>query len=137
MCVTIKSPTSSIMDLSEKNYQILLCLHSSICKYRLISTKHGHNIYEHKIWNEFDYGSSRPEQLELHVFALELGRTAEFDFVYTLDPTNIIQSATNLVKMYVTIRSWISLIMDLIGPKQLELSALQSEKLPYLTLFTL
>ena len=39
--------------------------------------------------------------------------------------------------MYVTIRSWVSSIMDLIGPKLFELSALQFENLPYLTLFTL
>ena len=31
--------------------------------------------------------------------------------------TNINQSAPNLVKMYVIIRSWISLIMDLIKPE--------------------
>ena len=42
----------------------------------------------------------------------------------------------NLVKMYVTIRSRMSLIMDLIGPELFELSALELENLPYLTLFT-
>ena len=38
------------------------------------------------------------------------------------------QSTPNLVKMYVTIRSWMSLIMDLIGPELLELSALEIRK---------
>ena len=40
-----------------------------------------------------------PEHLDF--FALELGKVAEFDFVYTLASTNINQSAPNLVKMYV------------------------------------
>ena len=47
------------------------------------------------------------------------------------------QSAPNLVKMYVTIRSVMSLIMDVIRPELSELSSLELENLPYLTLFTL
>ena len=43
------------------------------------------------------------EQLEL--FALELGKIAAFDFVYSLASTNITQSAPNLVIMYMSIRS--------------------------------
>ena len=39
------------------------------------------------------------------LFALEFGKIAETDFVYTLASTNINQSAPNSVKMYVTIRS--------------------------------
>ena len=66
--------------------------------------------------------------------ALEFGKIAESDFVYTLASTNIDQSAPNLVNMYITIRSGTSLIVGLIGP---ELSALEFENLPYLTLFTL
>ena len=50
-------------------------------------------------------------------FALEFGKIAESDFVYTLSSTNIDQSAPNLVKMYVTIRSRMSLIMDLSLPE--------------------
>ena len=61
----------------------------------------------------------------------------EFDFGYTLSFTNIDQSAPNWVKMYVIIRSRMSLIIDLIGPELSELSALELENLPYLTLFTL
>ena len=60
-------------------------------------------------------GQIEPEHLEL--FALEFGKNAESDFVYTLASTNINQSAPNLVKMYMTIRSRMSLIMDLIGSK--------------------
>ena len=71
------------------------------------------------------------------LFALEFGKIPESDFVYTLASTNIDQSPPNLVKMYMTIRSRMSLIMDLIGPELSELSALEFENLPYLTLFTL
>ena len=78
---------------------------------------------------------TEPEHPEL--FALEFGKNAESDSVYTLASTNIDQSAPNLVKLYMTIRSQMSLIIDLIGPKLSELSALEFENLPYLTLFTL
>ena len=57
--------------------------------------------------------------------------------LFTLYHLQIDQSAPNLVKMYVIIRSRMSLIMDLIGPELSELSALESESLPYLTSFTL
>ena len=80
-------------------------------------------------------GQIEPEHLEL--FAIEFGKIAEYDFVYILSYTNIDQSAPNLVKMYAVIRSQISSIMDLIGPELSELSALELEHLPYLTLFTL
>ena len=56
------------------------------------------------------------EQGHLELFALEFGIIAESDFVYTPASTNIYQSAPNLVKMYMTIRSRISLIMDVIRP---------------------
>ena len=61
--------------------------------------------------------SSIMEQIEpehLVLFALEFGKIAETDFVYILVSTNINQSAPNLVKMYVTIRSQMSSIMDVI-----------------------
>ena len=78
-------------------------------------------------------GQIEPEHHEL--YALEFGKIAEY--VYTLSSTNIDQSAPNLVKMYVIIRSRMSLIMDLIGPELSKLSALELDNLPYLTLFTL
>ena len=71
------------------------------------------------------------------LFALGFGKFAESDFVYILASTNIDQSAPNLVQMYMTIRSRMGWIMDLIGPELSELSALEFENLPYLTLFTL
>ena len=76
-------------------------------------------------------GQIEPEHPEL--FALEFGKIAESDFVYTLSSTNIDQSTPNLVKMYVIIRSHMSLIMDLIGLELSKLSALELENLPYLT----
>ena len=99
-----------------------------------------------------------PECPEL--FVLDFGKIAEFDLVYTLASTtsvrpsdihpsfhnflvntpastNINQSAPNLVKMYMTIRSRMSLIIELIGSELSELSALELENWPYLTLFTL
>ena len=63
-------------------------------------------------------GQIEPEHLEL--FALEFGKIAEYDFVYSLSSTNIDQSAPNLVKMYVIIRCWMSSIMDLIGSELFE-----------------
>ena len=80
-------------------------------------------------------GQIESEHPEL--FALEFGKIAESDFVYTLASTNIDQSTPNLVKMYVTIRLLMSLTMDLIRPELSELSALEFENLPYLTLFIL
>ena len=85
--------------------------------------------------DEFNYGSNLPEHPEL--FVLEFGKNAESDFVYSLSSTNINQSSPNLVKVYMTIRSQMSSIMELIGPELFELSALELENLPYLTLFTL
>ena len=68
-----------------------------------------------------------PEHPEL--YALEFGKIAESDFVYTLASTNINQSAPNFVKMYVTLRSRMSLIMDLIGQERSELFALECAKI--------
>ena len=60
-------------------------------------------------------GQIKPEHPEL--FALDFGKIAESDFLYTLASTNINQSALNLVKMYMTIGSQLSSIMDLIRPE--------------------
>ena len=71
-------------------------------------------------------GQIESEHPEL--FALEFGKMAEYDFVYTLASTNINQSAPNWVKIYTTIRSQMSLTMDLIRPELSELFALEFEK---------
>ena len=54
---------------------------------------------------------------------------AESDLVYTLASTNINQLAPNLVKMYVTIRSPMSSIMDLVRSELSELFALEFAKI--------
>ena len=80
-------------------------------------------------------GEIEPECPEF--VALEFRKIAEYDFVYNLASTNINQSAPNLVQVYMTIRAQMNSIMELIGPELSELSALEYENLPYLTLFTL
>ena len=146
----------SYLPLNSKIFHIWLCLHSSIYKYWPISIKLGQNVYDHKISDEFDYGSNltrtlwviypwirkcsildfvytlasanvdqsvpnlatiympkksrmslilgQTESEHPELFALEFGKIAESDFVYTLASTNIDQSTPNLVKMYMTIR---------------------------------
>ena len=88
-----------------------------------------------RAWMSLIMGQIEAEHPEL--LALKFGKIAESDFIYTLTSTNIDQLAPNLVKMYMTIRSRMSLIMDLIGPELSKLSALELKNLPYLTLFTL
>ena len=80
-------------------------------------------------------GQIGPEQLEL--FALELGKIAAFVFVWFifLASTNINQSTPNLVTMYMSIRSQMSLIMGQVIPDQSVLSALEIEKLNSNSLF--
>ena len=73
------------------------------------------------------------EQLEL--FALELGKIAAFDFVYSLASININQSAPNLVTMYMSIKSQMSLIMGHVIPDQSVLLTLEIEKLNFSSLF--
>ena len=50
--------------------------------------------------------------LELfELFALEFGKIAESDFVYTLASTNVDQLVPNMVTIYMAMRSWMSWIM--------------------------
>ena len=67
------------------------------------------------------------EHLEL--FALEFGKIAETNFVYSLSSPNINQSAPNLVKLYVVIRFRMNSIMNLIGAELFELFALEFAKI--------
>ena len=77
------------------------------------------------------------EEEHLELFALEFGKTAESDFVYALAFINFNQSAPDLVRNHVTIRSRMSSVMEINGPELSQLSALELENLPFLTLFTL
>ena len=67
-----------------------------------------------------------PERPEL--FVLEFSKIAYSDFVYTLASTNVNQSASNFIRMYVTIRSRMKLIMDLIETELFELFPLEFAK---------
>ena len=80
-------------------------------------------------------GQIESEHPEL--FALEFGKIVESDFVYSPASTNIDQSAPNLDEMCMTIRPRMSSIMDVIRPELFELSTLELENFPYLTLSTL
>ena len=141
--VTIRSWMSSIMDLIGQKLPDLSALElENLTVYTLASV----NFYQ-SVPNlatiympigslmssiKGQIGAEHPE-----LVALDFGKMAESDFVYALASTNINHSTPNLVKMYVTIRSRMSSIMDLIGPELPELSALELENLPYLTLFTI
>ena len=72
-------------------------------------------------------GKIKLEHPEL--LALKFRNISESDVVYTLASTNVNQSAPNLVDMYVTIRSQMNLIMDLIGPELFELFAFEFAKI--------
>ena len=144
MYMTIRSQRSSIMELIGPELSELSALELENLPYLTVNTLASANI-DQSVPNlatiympirsrmSLIMAQIEPENPEL--FALEFGKIAEYDFVYTLSSTNIDQSAPTLVKMYVIIRSRISLIMDLIGPELSELSALELENLPYLTFF--
>ena len=75
--------------------------------------------------------SSIMGQIELEhpsYLPLNLEKLLNMTLFTLLSSTNINQSAPNLVKMYVTIRSQMTSIMDLIGPEMPELSALEIRK---------
>ena len=74
-------------------------------------------------WMSLIMGQIEPEHPEL--FDLNLEKLLSMTLFTLLSSTNIDQSAPNLVKMYGTIRSRMSLIMDLIGPELSELFALE------------
>ena len=76
-------------------------------------------------------GPERPQ-----LFALELKKLLNLT-VYSLASTIFNQSALNLAKIYITIRSWMKSIIGQIGLERLELFGLDLEKLLHLTLFTL
>ena len=68
-----------------------------------------------------------PEHLEL--FVLEFWKIAESLFIFYIASTNINRSAPNLVKLFVTIKSRMRLIMDLIRPEMSELFPLEFAKI--------
>ena len=152
--MTVRSRISSIMELIGPELSELSALELENLPYLTLLTLASANIDQSapnlatiymsiRSWMRSIMGQIEPELLKL--FALEFGKIAEYDFVYTLSSTNVYtlsstnidQSAPNLVKMYVIIRSRMSSIMDLIRPELSEFFALELEVLPYLTLLTL
>ena len=89
----------------------------------------------------FTFISPLPAKLKgtlgLHSVRLSVRPLSVHIYLFTLASTNINQSTPNLVQMYMTIRSRMSWIMEMIGPELSKLSAFELENLPYLTLFTL
>ena len=103
------------------------CLHSIIYKYWPVSTKLYQNLCDHKVSDEFDYGSNRTRTVQ--VICPWIRKFAIFDFVYTLASANIDQSVPNLATIYLPIRSRMSLNMGQIEPEHLALFALEFEKI--------
>ena len=60
-------------------------------------------------WISLIMDLNAPELSEL--FALDFLKIAESDSVSTLAPTNVDQLVPNMVTIYMTLRSWMSLIM--------------------------
>ena len=145
--MTIRSRMNSIMDLIEPElYELSALEFKNLQIFEFVYTLASANIDQSvpnlaTIYMPIKSRmSSFIGQIELEhpeLFALEFGKIAESDFVYTLASTNIDQSTPNLVKMYVAIRSQMSSVMELIRPELSELSALEFENFLYLTLFTL
>ena len=115
MYVTIRSQLTSIMDVIRPKLSKLCALElENIAILDFIYTLASVNINQLApnlvtiyitIRSQISYitvitGLEHPE-----LFALELGKIAEFDFVYTLASTSINQSVPNLVRLYVTIKS--------------------------------
>ena len=126
MYVIIRSQVSLIMDLTGPELSELSALELENLPYLTVYTLASANIDQSipnlaticiLIRSQMSLIMEQIEPEHWELFVLEFRKIAESDFVYTLASTNINQSAPNLVKMYVTIRSRMRLIMDLIGPK--------------------
>ena len=91
-----------------------------------MGTKLGQTIHDHEISLEFYYCCNQIRMIA--VICHWIRKSAIFDFVYTLASTTVNQSASNLVKRYKAIRSWVISIMGVIGQDELELFALEFEK---------
>ena len=122
---------SSIMGQIEPEHPELfalgLCLHSSIYKYWPNNTKLGQNVCDHKVSDEFDYGSNHTRTV--WVICPWIRKFAIFDFVYNLASANIDQSVLNLATIYIPIKSQMSLIMGQIELEHPELFALEFGKI--------
>ena len=93
MFITIRNSMSSILNDRTRvtgpwfyeNCVIISCLHSSNHKYLSILMKLYHNVYGHKILDEFDYGHCLPSKSR--VICPWISKNDINHFVYTLAPS--------------------------------------------------
>ena len=90
-----------------------------------------------KSWMSPIMGLIRPERPELFAFELKEKKDGIFDFVYFVAYTIFIRLALSLAKIYITIKSWMSLFMGLIRLERLEFFVFELEKFLHFILFTL
>ena len=114
MYMTKRSRMSSIMEIIRPELSELSALELENLPYLTLLTLASANIDQSvsklatiymPIWSRMSSINGQIESEHLELFALEFGKIAEYDFVYNLASTIIDQSAPNLAKMYVTIRS--------------------------------
>ena len=119
MYVTIRLWMSSIMDLIRSELFELFALEFENLPYLTVYTLASANVDQPvpnlatiymPIKSRMSSILGQIESEHPKLFALEFGKIAESDFVYTFASTNIDQSTPNLVKMYITIRLRMSLI---------------------------
>ena len=91
----------------------------------LLALEFGQNVCNHKISDEFDYGSN---QTRTELSALEL-ENAPYLTLFTLASANIDQSVPNLATIYIPIKSQMSWIIEQIESEHLELFALEFGKI--------
>ena len=117
------SPEHEVLGVSYCDHLPSIGVHPSVRSHFLVYTLASTNINQSapnfiKIYMNLRslmssiMGLIEPEHLKL--FALELKKNAIFHFVYTLASTSINLSVSNLVKIYMTIRSRMSSIIGLI-----------------------
>ena len=78
--------------------------------------------------HEVSYGNHSPSVSVRRPSVYRPSVACSHFLVYTLASTNINQSPPNLVKIYMTMRSQMSSIMDVIGPEYLEFLTLELKK---------
>ena len=86
-----------------------------------------HNVYGHKISDEFDYGRNRASMS--WVICPWISKNAINHFVYTLAPSFLHQFWLYLHRMFITIRSWMSSILKEFWMIEPELRALDFMKI--------
>ena len=120
--MSTKSQMSSIMKQIEPEHPELFVLEfGKIAKSDFVYTLASTNINQSAPNLVKMYVTKRPRMtsimdligLELsELFPLEFAKIAESDFVYTIASTNADQLVPNMVTVYITMKSWMSLIMS-------------------------